>query len=1357
MQKKSYRVDTKSNDIELPLLSDHKKTPNAPLKHKKKLIDFFRADSPPSKYIQKLPFFKFLTLSDIFPLIKLANSRPTNLTVDDLPFPFKFSNVEKKIIELDAEWEAGVKSNKPSIIRAVFNAYKREIAITLLLGFILISSKLTSALLLGKIINNITKSSFGMPMDYEGTFFLTCLLTMVSMVVMLCVAWCWHYIGIVCAQLRNVLVGFMYKKLQNVALSSLQEISIGKVINLLSNDVNEIEKDLIYLMPLALAPYTLGLGGFLLWKQFGYATIFGILGLVLPLLFSQHLSKKTINLRSEKKVMTDERIKMTNELVECIRLIKMYAWEKFFKQKIETLRDNEALKMVRFKMIEAVGRSVSEISPQISIVMMCLVYIWNDGQLSTEKVYTGLMVLNFVGIWGIMFCHSGIMFIGTGKVIAQRFENLLSVKDISDVEDDSRLSGHIARAEPGTASSSPDFVGQGSITIKNYNARWNKDDLKPCLKDINLTLRPGELTAIIGSIGSGKSSFLLSFLNEIPIIQGEFKCKGTVAYVEQEPTIFSGTVRSNIIFGLEYDEALYKKVIRACNLHEDFKQFQYQDLTLVGERGTTLSGGQKARVSLARALYSQSDIYLLDDPLSAVDSRVGRHLFHYAIQGDLLKDKIVLLVTHHLNYAKEADRVLLFSEGRIIADGPFEQIRSSESGLFAKFTEIEDEAQKRKESTKKSSIIKGMSDVIGLHQEPTQKEEKEENDEINSKVTWSTYINYIKQNGDFWPFIILIASFVFYGVTGIVFSRFIGYWGQAHSSFYFNKSAQENNITEEVFDNSPYVIGCIVFIMLLILGSCAESILSNIYLTKANTNMHQKILDRMIRAKVLFYDKTPVGSILNRFSNDLGILDSTNASLLIGVFDGLMYLGFRMITLLLINIAFIIPLTILLAVLKKVRKFFQKLILDVKRIDLASKSPLYSEISATINGLVTIRAYRQGGAFIQKFCELLYNSYRASFYADRSLRFMAFTISGAFETLTLSGTFICIFAAYYTQVEAGLFGLTLLLLQELTTYGNWFIRTSLIVDINMQSVERIFQLYEVEQEAPKYIPNRDDALIQQSSKWPSSGQVTFQNVYMKYRPEFDFVLRGLSFNIQGGQKVGIIGRTGAGKSSIIQALFRTTEIESIPGSSIQVDGEDVSKLGLDVLRKNLSIIPQTPMVFTGSIKRNLDPFGEYSDDDLWLVLEEVNLKKYVASLENKLETDMSVSNSVFSVGQKQLICLARAILRKSKIILLDEATANVDIETDDFIQNTIMRKFKDSTVITIAHRLITIANYDRVLVMDKGMAVEFDSPYRLLVENEEDDSITNSKSVFAQMVKVSGESVSRKIFSAAKAKFDESG
>lgn len=526
------------------------------------------------------------------------------------------------------------------------------------------------------------------------------------------------------------------------------------------------------------------------------------------------------------------------------------------------------------------------------------------------------------------------------------------------------------------------------------------------------------------------------------------------------------------------------------------------------------------------------------------------------------------------------------------------------------------------------------------------------------------------------------------------------------------------------------------------------------FLLATNTELHKKMLASLIRARVLFFDINPIGRVLNRFSNDLGILDKGNLISLLDVTNGTVEVLSLVLTVCAINPFVTLPAIIVMYLLFNTKRFFNKALILSKDLDLTTRSPMFSAVSSTLHGLIIVRTYQQGGRFIKDFMNMVYNSARAYLFLAKANRLLAVMLDSAINSLTVISIMTFAVTLLYYRLEAGLLGLSLLSLLRFGDKSNYTIRQTMYVDINMQSTQRMLNYCQLPSEAPESIPSKDNAV--EARKWPTKGDIVFKDVYLRYRDDLRFALNGLSFTIKGGSKVACVGRTGAGKSSILQALFRMVEIEEgadYSESFIKIDAVDTRSIGLNLLRRSLSIIPQTPVVFTGTIRRNLDPFGVTSDTDLWYSLEEVGLKQYVMSLEKQLETDMTVSASIFSAGQKQLMCLARAILMKNKIIVLDEATANVDIETDNFIQKKIIEKFADCTVVTIAHRLITIAHYDSVVVMDNGKMVEYDSPYALLTEKIGDSRITKHDGLFADMVKSTGKNMSKKIFEVAREAF----
>mmetsp|Transcript_78241 Transcript_78241/g.91381 ORF Transcript_78241/g.91381 Transcript_78241/m.91381 type:complete len:587 (-) Transcript_78241:119-1879(-) len=541
------------------------------------------------------------------------------------------------------------------------------------------------------------------------------------------------------------------------------------------------------------------------------------------------------------------------------------------------------------------------------------------------------------------------------------------------------------------------------------------------------------------------------------------------------------------------------------------------------------------------------------------------------------------------------------------------------------------------------------------------------------------------------------------------------------------------------------VLGAIIICFFLVL-SVREVLFVNFGIN-VSRKLHNRILERVVKAVVEFFDTNPSGRILNRFSNDIGVLDRFLLQVQNEVIDAFFYFSAIFITICVILPWLILPGCVLLLVIMILVTYLKAAIIQGRGVELLTRSPIYSLFSLTLSGLVSIRVYGQDSRFIRDFTRLLNRNARAfSFYYDatRVFAFYCDLAAGLFSCVGIT-ILLCV-----DNISTALLGLACCYLLCFTDYLQFAMRQTLTHIMLMASTARVRAYTEIPQEAALSLTT--DELLKQSHTWPSRGQVSFNNVYMKYRKNTDHVLKGLSFTAQPAEKIGCVGRTGAGKSSIIQALFRMVEIDkqAVPDSSITIDGVDTSKVGLHTIRKNISIIPQTPFIFMGTVRKNLDPLGEHSDEEIINALQETDLWDYVKTLPNGINTEMSNSSSVFSVGQKQLICLARTLLQNNKILVLDEATANVDFETDNFIQKKIMERFKNSTIFTIAHRLSTVANYDRVLVMDKGRVVEIDHPYLLLVKEIGDREITNTEGIFASMVMNTGSKHAHVIFDIAR-------
>jgi len=1355
-----------SQDIELPLLE---KT-----KSKGRSSSHFpiNMEGAQPRYRKITNFFKYLTYTDMLPLSRFINKEPRPIKHTDLPSPYESLNIDKRVNRLDKAWseetqkaEESFGAKSPSLMKALARSHQDDLIRSLIILFFHANGSLMSSLLLGKIMGTITSGSLDGDIDMETLIMYTIGFAILAFGAVVTDNW-YAYDGFrLGASFRLTVTGFLYKKLNSVALSSLQEISIGKVINLLTNDANEIDHAATYFSNTVLAPYNLLITFYMLWRYFGACSIITLTLQTAILISAGFLSNFSEKPKDEKNQCTDHRIKSANEFIENIRLIKLYAWEKPLMRMIEALRSSEVKALNKLANINAFSMMLTESSTYVCLLITSIIYMLTGGVLSPEKIYTSALVLSFSRYY-INFCsHRGLMYYVSVRLICTRLEDVLKVNQIPQLNHTLKRN-YLGSAEGSDNGEAGEAVNHNTIVFNNFTGYWNRNvnTSKPCLKNINLKIEEGELTTVIGKIGSGKTSFLMSFLKELPVTQGELSFSGSISYVEQEPIIFSGSIRENVLFGKEFDESYYLKAVRACNLHEDFKQFEFGDQTQVGERGTTLSGGQKARLSLARAFYSRSDIYLLDDPLSAVDSRVGKIIFEKGIKG-LLKGKTVILVTHHLNYARDSDKVVVLEEGAVFAQGTFVSLLSKKVDLLKIFEEEHQEAETKKEI--KSPNIRSLSGrrssgrfselqlpkMAGANEGKDALSPEQEaltEDECNL-ATKKTYFAYLKASQNYLLAFATLGCFLMANLFILGFTKFIGIWAQIQTESAYQ--GDEGEIVE--VNNAKYVLICTAFTLGIIAFTFGKVAFTLKFLFGTNSNLHRNMLHKLSRTFVAFFDSTPIGNMLNRFSNDMGVLDNDNWYVVYDVFDQSIAVILFMSYLIFIFPAIIIPCLVILYALFKVKVFFTKPTVELRRVDLVSKSPIYSEISSTLNGLLAIRVYDQGRRFIDQFMDLIFVSAKAYQAYIRNNRLFSICLQILLYFLIVSLITMFIVIASGSQMEVGLFGLIVYYLVIVINDAGWIIRQTIFLDINMQSAQRIQDYCEIPEEAAVEVPQVDSRLkkMSRTGNWPSSGQLSFNDVYLKYPNTENCVLNGLTFSASAGTKVGIIGRTGAGKSSIIQALFRIVEIEETLGSSIQIDGIDTRIVGLELLRGGLSILPQTPVILSGTIRKNLDPFDEIEDCQIWDALEKVNLKVYVKSLEKGIETDMSMSNSVFSAGQKQLICMARAMLRRSKIVVLDEATANVDFTTDSFIQEKINEIFKDCVVLTIAHRLSTIAHYDKVLVLDKGRMLEYDHPYKLLVKKEGDTRITNEDGEFTKMVQRNGERVAREIFNRAYSAF----
>ena len=819
-------------------------------------------------------------------------------------------------------------------------------------------------------------------------------------------------------------------------------------------------------------------------------------------------------------------------------------------------------------------------------------------------------------------------------------------------------------------------------------------DFDITLKNINLEIKPGELVAIVGEVGCGKSSLLQAIINNLILLNPKecdgIHINGKIGYAAQIPWIQNETIRNNILFSEPFDEEKYNKVLNLCQLKEDLETFEGKDLTEIGEKGINLSGGQKVRISLARTIYNNPDIYLFDDPISALDANVGKKIMKNCIV-KYLKGKTRVVVTHALSYLKYMDRIIYMKSGRIEWSGNYDEVQNqkffSELAKSTGFSKVISgdmaENQENQKNEENNLIVKKDDDKII-------KIIKEEERSL-SGVKWKVYIDYFKYMGGICYIIIVVLIVCLWQANKGGSDMWLAYWSE-------EENQQKNKwLFFSVF--SALGIASVIFMFFRICMLTRGVI-------KLGRDVHHDMVEKLIKAPInLFHETIPRGQIYNRLSKDLDQMNFSMWALgdllisLFSVIGAFVLCGYYdPFSLLYMPIVFIVGYF--------VTRFYLRGSRPLTRISSISRSPILNTISETLPGNPTIRAFQ----LEQFYKENYYNKINNSLNINLISRGTGIWFQEMFKFISIFYLTYLVLKTIFdkdnvTAQRCSIVFTYSVLLQEYL--GNIFNRCANLEN-DMISMERCCKYMTIIQERPSHIPEVDDNLI--AEEWPKNGEIEFKNFSVKYRPETEIVLKNVSFHILPKEKVGVCGRTGSGKSTICLCLFRI--LESYEGQ-IFIDNVDISTIGLDLLRSNITIIPQDPCLLEGTLKYNIDPFNKIEGQEIIQILKDIGFD-YTESDDKIMDKMIEPGGANLSVGQKQLVCIARALLRKSKIVVMDEATANIDMNTEQTIQKALKLVLEHSTVITVAHRIKTIINYDKILVLDNGKVKEFDTPNNLL-------------------------------------------
>lgn len=1259
------------------------------------------------------------------------------------------------------ELPKGLFAGSKSLLGALKALHGWQVLMTILLQFLYAGTTLTSPILLREVITYIGEKSAGIAdADYRGYLFAMGLF-LAPFFGALCYSQSNQIAFTVQTKVRAELTSAIYRKSQVLSSRARMATETGKIVNLMSADVNNTVNVLYpFFGTIFTAPVTIIVALVLLYNQIRWGTFIGLGVLLLSTPVSSKFTVIVTKFRRKMLGVTDQRVRQTSQLLSGIRVLKLYAWEQAQKCVVAATRNVE-LSWLRKMAFARVGiQTALFVSPLLAAVLSFMIYgLVNPDSLTPARVFSALALFNIMRFPLVILPFSLIQ-IGTSLVSIRRLTEFLRMEELHesrigrDPSKDIYISGgdfvwyamNTRKSEeskdkvvepetkqPKANGAAPKQEGvNGNPSNGDAAQSTEMGDIAFKLENINLSVKKGQLCMVVGRVGSGKSSLAAALLGNMDQLGGAINVPGRTAYVAQQAWIMNDTLRNNVLFGQEPNEEKWEQSIFASALTSDLEVLPAGEDTEIGEKGINLSGGQKQRVAIARALYYDADVYIMDDPLSAVDVHVGKHIFDHCISG-VLKSKTRVLVTNQLQYLPRADSVIFMQDGKIVAQGKYRDCMSQsadfcklvseynssspddvdvdavEKDLDGNVPRSESTAELRKSLEEKSGLLRRKS-AETLSRRLSQ-EEKQKNEEIKrmtskpvlgrlmtiearsaGQVKGNVYMGYAKAYG--LSLVLVVASLVAAEqALRVLTNWWLSQWSDASFSRYENGR------------NTGYYIGIYGALTgAFAITTLIRSLSNNLSAVRAARRLHFAMLDCIVRVPISFFDTTPVGRILNRFSKDTDEIDYLLPQSMTEFVNCLMQPLGAMIFISVVEVWFLAGIIPLMIIYYFIQKFFRATSIELQRLDAVSKSPVFSHFSECLSGVETIRAFGLQDRFA-KSSDLKQDANNQAYW---TLKHADEWLSVRLELIGASITFLAavLGVANAENLNSALIGLAITEALEMTAFLKHAVRTLAMVEVRLNAVDRVLEYSRLPVEAPDVIPD-----CRPPEEWPSKGRVVAEKVHMKYRSDTPMVLKGVSFEIRPGEHIGIVGRTGSGKSSLLVALFRIVELHS---GCIKIDDVDVSTIGLEDLRSRIAAIPQDPALFSGTVRSNLDPYDRHTDLEIWEALERAYLKDTIKGMRKGLESGVSEGGENFSVGQRQLMCVARALLRKPKVLIADEATASVDPETDALVQKTIRTSFKDSTVITIAHRLNTILDSDRVMVMENGHLAEFDTVPQLL-------------------------------------------
>ncbi|KAL2613231.1 hypothetical protein R1flu_024923 [Riccia fluitans] len=1274
------------------------KTPSESSLKQPLLDDIDNEPLPDLSGYSKANFFSRLTFSWVKGLLALGNKRP--IVKEDLPPMRAVDEAAYNYNEFSVHWESEKRKTSagslPSLWAAVIKTYWKGFLLPMAIGILWSVTFFVGPVLVSSILNYLQNEKEEWT---RGHGILLVVIMFVGKFAELSKQHLTFQSTMLGLRMWSGVGSALYYKSLRLSNKARQEWSVGGITNIVSTDLQKFLQVNLAMVQFILIPFQLIVGGVILYWVVGIAMLAGFSAMLLVVALNFFLVDKMRTYRYGGLKSKDSRMKTTVECLSNMKVIKLQSWDNLFLKKIEQLRAVELGWLASYMYTWACSIFVIWTVPVLVAVVTFFTMYWLGESLDSRKVFTALTTFSVIKE-PVQQLPDNVSNILQMMVSGARMRVFLCVDEVDD--------NAVERLE--------ECDSEYSVDIEAASFTWDSEADALAVKDLTLRIPRGACFAVCGGVGSGKSSLLYSILGELQRLTGSAKLCGKVAYVAQTAWIQTKSIRDNILFGRPMEAKRYTEAIRAAGLETDLQEMPYGDRTEIGERGINMSGGQKQRIQLARAVYADADVYLLDDPFSAVDAHTASHLFQECVRG-ALRNKTVVLVTHQVEFLQATDCIIVMKDGSIVQSGSYEGLvrEGREFGAFVSALEesllsvnqakddavastdrISPEAEKtmtKAASLKTSDRGAGNGDSKDGEKDSFIQQEERRVGGVKASLVW-TYATTTYKGAFFIIIVFLNLAAYTFQVTG---DSWLALGGSGRSQLTY------------VGIYALFTFGGVVGVLLRSLITAYSGILT------AQT-LYETMLRNIMRAPMLFFDTTPLGRIISRSSSDqtsteVDLPNAVSLSIfsIIGLTGSVLVSSYVTPQLLFL----VLPLAVILL---KVRMYFITSTREIVRVMAMCEAPVFLHMGETVAGTTTIRAFQEQQWFAATNAERFEAYQRGQFHLQAAITWFSFWSQFTCAVM-VSGVAFLLVLLPTDALSPGMAGLALSYAFGVNAVLGSLMYNLAIAENKLISVERIKQYSNLPTEAPLVIEDH-----RPSAEWPNEGRIQLENLQFRYRASGPLVLKGVSCLIEAREKVGVVGRTGSGKSTLVQALFRLVEPA---GGRLLIDGLDITTIGLSDLRSRISVIPQEPAIFEGTIRGNLDPFERHTDVEIWETLEKCLLADLVRSKSEKLSASVSQGGDNWSVGERQLLCLGRALLTRARILVLDEATASVDITTDGIIQRTVREHFGDCTVISIAHRIPSVIDSERVLVLDAGYLKENASPEELL---------SNSNSLFFKLV-----------------------